>query len=414
MSRMLSSPIVLRRRPGAAATEFRFDPRAVSPALKTQLLVLQSTPFCNIDCDYCYLPGRTRTARMSLETVRLAARRLREDGLAGEALTVVWHAGEPLVLPPSWYDEACALLREELGAATRLAFSVQTNGTLVDEAWCALFARHGFRVGLSLDGPAALHDRHRRTRRGGPTHARVMAGLRLLQAAGLAPHAIAVVTADALCDPDGFYDFFAGAGVAELGCNFDEAEGAHARSSLDRHEAAHAAFLRRLLARSREPGARTAVREFTLAEQAITTPWPAWRWREAGPGEARWHAWPVNTQVVPFAQLSVAADGRFSTFSPEWLGQHAPGWDDFILGDVHEGGYLAAAGREPFGRLWAGIAAGVLACERGCPWFEWCGGGAPANKLHENGTLASTETLYCRSMVQRPFEAVLQHLEIAC
>jgi uncharacterized protein len=99
---------VVRRR--AAPAAMRLSALDFAPALKTRLLVLQPTPFCNIDCSYCYLPDRNDRSRMSLATVRLAARRLREDGLLGDELTVVWHAGEPLVLPPAWYEEAFAVL----------------------------------------------------------------------------------------------------------------------------------------------------------------------------------------------------------------------------------------------------------------------------------------------------------------
>ena len=62
------------------------------------LLILQATPFCNIDCTYCYLPGRTRKGRMPLEVVDMAARRVVEADLVGERLAVVWHAGEPLAV----------------------------------------------------------------------------------------------------------------------------------------------------------------------------------------------------------------------------------------------------------------------------------------------------------------------------
>ena len=55
----------------------------VPSAPSTRLLILQPTPFCNLDCDYCYLPNRDDTRRMSIATVRLAAQRLVDDGLAG-------------------------------------------------------------------------------------------------------------------------------------------------------------------------------------------------------------------------------------------------------------------------------------------------------------------------------------------
>ena len=83
-------------------TLLRFDAADFSPAIRTRLLILQPTPFCNINCDYCYLPDRNSTARMSIATIRRAAERLRDDSLAGNNLTVVWHAGEPLSMPPAF------------------------------------------------------------------------------------------------------------------------------------------------------------------------------------------------------------------------------------------------------------------------------------------------------------------------
>ena len=86
---------------------------------------------------------------------------------------------------------------------------------------------------------------------------------------------------------------------------------------------------------------------------------------------------------------------------------------NFVLGNVADGGYLAATGSSAFQRLWAAIVQGIETCAQQCAYFEYCGGGAPANKLYENGDLASGETLYCRTMVKRPFEVVLRRLEQA-
>jgi uncharacterized protein len=369
--------------------------------LRTELLVLQATPFCNIDCSYCYLPDRNNTARMQMATLRAAVRGLVDDELLGDELTVVWHAGEPLVLPPAYYEDAFAVVAAQLPAAVRVTHAMQTNATLIDDAWCALFRRHGVAVGVSVDGPAGLHDRHRRTRRGGGTHAMVQRGIDRLRQHGIAFHAIAVVTAATLADPDGFYRWFEAQGITELGCNFDEAEGLHTQSSLAGHEAAHAAFLQRLLQLSLQ--GPVVVRELASAWRALAAPLPQWRWRE--------HAWPHNTQVMPLALLTVGHDGSFSSFSPELLGQPGVGFDRFVLGNVLRDGYKAALNGPRFARLWAGISAGVVACEQACAYFDFCGGGAPANKLYEAHDLAATETLHCRSMVQRPFDAVLQQAE---
>ena len=83
------------------------------------LLGLQPTPFCNIDCSYCYLSNRRSTARMSHETLALICRCVFESPRLGRQLEVAWHGGEPLVVPLAWYEEAIALTtnaveREEL------------------------------------------------------------------------------------------------------------------------------------------------------------------------------------------------------------------------------------------------------------------------------------------------------------
>ena len=75
-----------------------------------QLLVVQPTPFCNIDCKYCYLPNRTSKAVVSTETLRNLFSQVFASGWFGDGLSVVWHAGEPMVLPIAFYREAVALV----------------------------------------------------------------------------------------------------------------------------------------------------------------------------------------------------------------------------------------------------------------------------------------------------------------
>lgn len=384
----------------------QFDPADFSPAIRTRLLILQPTPFCNINCDYCYLPDRDSTSRMKILTVRRAAERLRDDGLACTELTVVWHAGEPLTMPPAFYDEAIEVLREVLGSTCDLSHSIQTNATLINDEWCELFNRHGVRIGVSVDGPAALHDAHRRTRNGYGTHAHALRGMARLRAHGIPFHAIAVVTASTLAQADAFFDFFSEQGVSELGCNFDEAEGQHEHSSLSGHEPAHTAFVNRMLERSIDGGSKLRVRELGLALHLISQPLPTYRWQG--------QVWPENAQTLPFALITVAHDGNFSSFSPELLGQPSAEFGNFILGNVATEGYFDSARSERFLRLWGAIARGTLECKRSCAHYGFCGGGSPANKLYENGSLASGETLYCRTMLKRPFDAVLARLEGDC
>lgn len=340
---------------------------------------------------------------MSLDTVRRAAQQLRDDGLVGEALTIVWHAGEPLALPLAFYEGAIDILREVLGPITQLSHSIQTNATLINDAWCAFFKQHDIRVGVSVDGPAHVHDRYRHTRNGKGTHHIVLRGMELLRAHGIRFHAIAVVTDAALDVPDAFFDFFLEQDVSDLSCNFDEAEGMHTVSSLSGKEEAYAAFITRILERSLACEERVRVRELSSACELITKDLPTYHWRG--------QTWPANIQVMPFALITVAWNGDFSTFSPELLGQPMSEFDNFVLGNVWQNGYLASAQLERFSRIWNAIVHGTEACRQNCAYFNYCGGGAPANKLYENGTFSSAETLYCRTMFKRPFDAVLRQLE---
>ena len=66
---------------------------------RTALVVLQPTPFCNIDCRYCYLPERSNRARMPTAVLRSAFAALFADGGCADDIEVLWHAGEPTSLP---------------------------------------------------------------------------------------------------------------------------------------------------------------------------------------------------------------------------------------------------------------------------------------------------------------------------
>jgi len=171
-----------------------------------QLLVVQPTPFCNIDCRYCYLPDRANKAVVSEATLRNLFAQVFASGWAKEGLSVVWHAGEPLVLPVSFYRRAFALIDELKPDGLAVTHSFQTNGTLVDDAWCEFITETKVSVGVSVDGPQRLHDKNRVTRSGRGTFDKTIAGIRRLRALGVPFHVISVLTADSLAAPQEMFD----------------------------------------------------------------------------------------------------------------------------------------------------------------------------------------------------------------
>jgi uncharacterized protein len=340
---------------------------------------------------------------MELSTVRAAAERLIEDNLVNEGLSVIWHAGEPLTMPISFYEKATDILDNVLGSRCNLSHCVQTNAMLINDEWCNLFKRHNFRVGISIDGPANIHDIHRRTRTGKGTHQMVLKGIEVLRKHDIAFHAIAVITANTLTQSDAFYDFFLEHGISEVGCNYDEAEGPHLSSTITNCEVEYEAFIKKLIKRSNVQGQPVRFRELSTAMSRINSALPTYSWRKK--------EWPVNLQTMPFAIVNVAHNGDFSTFSPELLGQTSLKFKSFTLGNVTNSGYFASTQFDRFKQIWNGIIRGTQRCEINCAHYQFCGGGAPVNKLYENGDFDSGETLYCRSTMIRPFNAVLEYME---
>jgi uncharacterized protein len=363
-----------------------------------ELLVIQATPFCNLDCTYCYLPDRNSRHRASERTLDTTFRRVFESPYIGKELTVVWHSGEPLVLPIEYYRIAFAIAERHRPPGLTLSHSFQTNGTLLTADWARFILESKARIGISIDGPREMHDRYRRTRSGSGSFDRVMAGIRLLQQHDVPFHVITVLTREAIAGPEALYRFYRETGIERVCFNIEEIEGQNGGSSLAAPAVARQfrSFLRRFLDLVKaEPEDQLWVREFTNAAGLI----------------ARSGSVHANQQSCLFSIISVDAGGNVSTYSPELLGMRSDTYGDFTIGNVHT--HSLAEMRQAASGLpmTIDIAAGVERCRKECHYFGLCGGGAPANKLYENGSFDSTETMYCRLGKMAVIDVVLADIE---
>ncbi len=372
---------------------------AADVAHVTRLLILQPTAFCNVDCDYCYLPNRIDRRTMNHDTAAAAARFVFESSLQAPDFTVVWHAGEPLVVRPAWYREAFARIAAEAPAGQAVPHAIQTNGMLIDEAWCDLFLEHSIRVGVSIDGPAFLHDARRRSRSGAGTHAKALAGLRLLKARGVATHAICVITDASLTHARELIAFFSDEGVSDVGFNIEEVEGVNLRSSLARPGVVEDfdAFFATALDEANRSNPPLRIREYRNALAML---------RHPGFGGMN-----ANSQNMPFAMLTVGVAGELFTFSPELAGLRSADYNDFVIGRLPGATVRSVLADPAFHRLWEDIRAGTSLCRDHCRYFNLCLGGAPVNKLSECGTFRATETLACKLAQQVIANVSLRHLE---
>ena len=146
---------------------------------------------CDLACDYCYMyemadqSWRDRPRRMSMEIAYHTATRIGEHVRAHRipSVTLIMHGGEPLLAGRELIAELVYATRSAVGPAAQVNAKVQTNGVGLDDSYLRLFRELGVQVGVSLDGPAEAHDRHRRFPSGRGSYRAVAAGLdRLTQA----------------------------------------------------------------------------------------------------------------------------------------------------------------------------------------------------------------------------------------
>ncbi|MGO1384526.1 MAG: anaerobic sulfatase maturase [Arachnia sp.] len=140
---------------------------------------------CNLDCTYCFFLSKellydVAGQRMSDATLRAYIANQLESQPDGDVM-LVWQGGEPTMRGLAFYKEAVRLGKELKRPGQSVQHSLQTNGTLLDDDWCEFLAQENFLVGLSVDGPADLHDAYRVNKAGRGTHKQVMRGWELLR-----------------------------------------------------------------------------------------------------------------------------------------------------------------------------------------------------------------------------------------
>jgi uncharacterized protein len=134
----------------------------------------------------------------------------------GPVITFSWHGGEPTLAGLDFFRKIAALERRHRPRGRRIFNGMQTNGVLLDDAWCAFLAEEGFGVGLSLDGPEELHDEYRVARGGQPTHRLVLRAFENLKRHGVACEILCAVHGGNAGYPLRLYRYFKDIGAQSI------------------------------------------------------------------------------------------------------------------------------------------------------------------------------------------------------
>jgi len=186
------------------------------------LLAKPIGPLCNLDCAYCFYlekaalyPDRHGLGdwAMSNEVLDTFVRSYITQA-PGPVVSFAWQGGEPTLLGVEYFRNIVAL-QERYADGRPIENALQTNGVLLDDAWCAFLREHEFIVGISIDGPRELHDRYRLDRGGRPTFDSVVRGIQLLQQHDVTFNTLTVVHRNNAPYPHDIYGF-----LTDLGSRF--------------------------------------------------------------------------------------------------------------------------------------------------------------------------------------------------
>ena len=141
---------------------------------------------CNLDCKYCFFlskemlyPGsRFRMANELLDTY---IRQLIESHVRAPEVNIAWQGGEPTLMGLDFFKLSVEYAEKYRRPNQQIVFTIQTNGTRLDDEWGAFFKQHNFLVGISIDGPREMHDTYRVNKGGQGSFDQVMRGLETLK-----------------------------------------------------------------------------------------------------------------------------------------------------------------------------------------------------------------------------------------
>ena len=182
--------------------------RNLTPAF--HLLIKPAGADCNLECKYCFYRGKEQlypgsSMRMTDKVLRTTIKQLLSSQPAPE---LAWQGGEPTLMGLEFFKRSVELVNKFKQPGQRVSYSLQTNGTRLDDAWCAFLKENGFLVGLSMDGPEEMHNAFRVDKGGKGSFAQVKRGWDLLQKHKVDTNILCAVQAANASQPLEVYRFF--------------------------------------------------------------------------------------------------------------------------------------------------------------------------------------------------------------
>jgi len=384
--------------------------------LPIELIVIQATSFCNLNCKYCYLSEETRKTKdkIPLALISTFFSKILSSKYLGDRLVVSWHSGEPLVLGSSYYESAIEIisqLKEQFcGPDFEILYDIQTNGTLIDEDWCSFFKKYQdvVTVGISCDGPDYMHDIYRRDWRKSGTFEKTRRGIELLIKDNIKFSLIAVISPYTLDYPDEFFDFFYTyrSDISEFRFNLLDKFSDSGEFSYKDSQNKYYAFLKSLLDRIESLNPEDELLNIKNFSHFYN--------RLFSPSDDKLKLTAHYTSL-PFRAFNIATNGDVSTFyaglTIDECGDVYGDNKGLVLGNLINQSMDDIADSPKLTRIFQDFQRSHAACQEECPYFELCPGGYNLIKFKRHGAFDVAETPECKIQVKTFSDALLDHID---
>ncbi|MGE5320721.1 MAG: anaerobic sulfatase maturase [Hyphomicrobiaceae bacterium] len=176
------------------------------------LLAKPAGAACNLGCQYCFFLSKENLYQdeshlMDEATLETYIKQLMESS-PGPQVDVAWQGGEPMLRGLDFYKRSVQLAEKYRKPHQRILHTLQTNGTLVNDEWAAFFKANNYLIGLSIDGPRAMHDTYRVSKKGEGSFDDVIRGWNCLKKHSVDVNILCTINAANADHPLEVYRFF--------------------------------------------------------------------------------------------------------------------------------------------------------------------------------------------------------------
>lgn len=366
--------------------------------IENLLVIFRPSTHCNLNCVYCMSQSdKNSSGIMSQEVLESTVKKVVSiPGL--NKITYCWHSGEPLFVGLNYYRNAIQIIEKFHPENIEFEYTIQTNGTLINDDWALFFKDHDFTVGISLDGPAKIHNKQRKRKDGSGSFDETIAGVETLSKHNVRGGALCVITRNTLkYTADDLFHFFRNQNIslnylieAKIGGNINNP------NTLSINDLPNLRLYFKRLFELWLEFPDFYIKDFNMLVTRLFDP-------------AFLNVGLNNAGCLDI--MTINPDGSYFFGNPELAGSIDKRFNNFIYGNILNDDIMDIRQSPPFIRQQQQIFSGIEKCKQECVYFAGCRGGNSAHKYFQFNRFDVSSHLTCELNDKTIIELFLSTLE---